>query len=649
MLFSIVAAVALYAGGAFAEAVDFATYAPAADSPIYFAFPYVKENSEKIQKSNFYKMCTSEEMQLIFEEFGKMVEADNLDESPFFKAGFKLSDLLALKYGGFAVVITKTTPHPLIDIVPAPEPNPGEPDGEPGAPPPGHEPMQPPSTGAGAIYLDRANPEIKAFCDKIVKIMDQLCEGEGAVLKKSEVAIEGTKTVYYEPLKENKNFKGGYLFENGDVLVFATTKELATGIVSCIKGNGKGSLAQNELYTKAVAKLDPRHMTITFINIKASHELDKSLNGKQGKVASKFLEAIHADSIEAMASGAWADETGLFEHTYIYCPDGKLAFLPLLQNGRGTFTTLTGVSGKSLMSFSISMDPAGLYDWVMSMMKAADEKAYNEAIQSLAGVEKDLGMKMKEDILSSLGGEMTMVVTAPSMEFDAQFVPVPVAIMLEIRDAEKFGKFREALYKKFNWKPRTETFGEAGHKIEVLPYFVLCMTEKYCIIANGLRTMENILDVTDGKSLRLVDSKGFQTAMKAFRDKSAMLCYFNTKTMMRSIGFCVRVYQFSMAMQAKKRQSHIPQIYPGQIPPTTPAPPPAAVPCAVTEGTDGPAPAPGDGRMPPIENKSGMAMNMPKIMEMVADLHTLLGDYFPEYYMSVNGEQDGLSIRTAAP
>lgn len=608
VMLTVVALLALIGAEAMA-ATDFATFAPE-DTLGLFSYPYSKENAEKIQQSNLFKMLSSEELKGALAEFMKMIPRDAMKENPLEKTGLELGDLLALKYGGFGISFGLVEQEPLQDIVPAPEG--GEHGEEPAEPPVGHEPMAGPPRPEMALYMDGANPEIKALTDKLIKALDAFSEGEDAAFKKGEAQLGAVKAVSYEILKKDDEPGEIVVFVSGEVTVFAAGKECATKIVNCIAGQGKGSLAQTELYTKATGKLDARRMTTFFLNTGALWEVAKG----QKDVPPPVFDVLHLDSVQAVVHGMWADAEGTFGHAYIYCPDGKLFLLKPLQGGKASFETMNAVGSRAFLAMSISSDASEFYDYVLGMIKQADEKAYEQATAMIEGVEEQIGLKFKEDILAALGSESTIVMTSPAMVLDAQFVPFPLAIIMEIKDKEKLEHVLEVLYAKMGAAPRVEKYGEAGHELEVLPYFVLCKTEKHCILAASVRTMEEVLDAMDGKAGRLVDTVRFKAARKMLGEKAAVFTYCNTKEMAMGMAMGSRWVSMVPYFQHKNR----------------PAPPP-------TEPGEQP------------EENPPMTLDeiMPNVMKQMAALYDLFGRYFPETYSAINGEADGLSIRSAHP
>jgi hypothetical protein len=614
VMLAVVGLLALIGAEAFA-ATDLATFAP--DNTLgMFSFNYSKENADRIQKSNLYMMLASEELKGCLQEFMKLIPQDAGSEELLEKTGLELSDLLALKYGGFGISFGLVEQEPLRDIVPAPEG--GEPGEEPAVPPVGHEPMAAPPKPEMALYMDGANPEIKALTGKLIAAMDKFSEGEDAAFKKSDIKIGTIDAKSYEVLEHKADAPGEIVvFVSGDVTVFAAGKECATKIVNCVAGQGKGSLAQTELYTKATGKLDARRMTTFFLNTGALWEVAKG----QKDVPPPVFDVLHLDSVQSVVHGMWADAEGTFGHTYIYCPDGKFFLLKPLQGGRANFETMNAVGSRAFLAMSISSDPSEFYDYVLGMIKQADENAYDQAIRVIGDTEKQIGLKFKEDILAALGSESTIVMTSPSMTFDAQFVPFPLAIIMEIKDKDKLEKVLETLYAKFDMKPRVEKYGEGGHELEVLPYFVLCRTEKHCILAASERTMEEILDTMDGKAGRLVDTARFKAARKMLGEKAAVFTYCNTKEMALGMAMASRWVSLAPLFQHGMRPVRI-------------------------EGSGPPNP---DAQPAEEKPKETEAEVMAKVMKQMVVLCDLFGRYFPETYSAINGEADGLSIRSAHP
>ena len=460
---------------------------------------------------------------------------------------------------------------------------------------------------------------------------------------------------------------GVLVFKSGDVTVLAGNKEFAAKIIGCIKAKGKGSLAQSELYKKTISKLDDKRMITSFSNVKGATAVMQKAWNEQKAAGPKFLELLNLESVQAVAKGVWADEAGTFSHSYIYCPDGKFALLELFKNNRKEFSTLRATGKRAFMSFSVSLNPSDLYDYLLSLVKSADENAYEHALQMTKGMEEQLGVKLKEDLLASLGGEATLMITSPSMQFDAQMCPVPVAVVLEVKDRDKLAEIIKTLRDKFNLERQVEKYGEEGHKIEALPYLTLCVTGKRCIVANSVRTMEEVLDTIDGAAVGLADTARFKAAKKALGDEAAMLCYINVRDCMRAMA-CM----FQWAKLSGKLRLTTPDFqFPTPDGPEVPAPDEPEVPAPDFE--DAPSPEepgltePGIWRRrwvfgkklpaseeprpiePGIMPREGVMKNPAAILKQMSTMFRIIGKYYPAAYMAVRGEKDGLSIRAAMP
>ncbi len=625
----IVLAVCAFTGrGALAVVKDFAAYVPE-DVQNLYSYPYSEQNVEKIGQSNTYKMFTSDEMKELMEGFIAMIPKGAVKDNPLGKAGLKLSDLLALKFGGFALACNLNV-------------------GQFGKAGPGNGAVS--EALVIAAWLDGANPEIKTLVEKLTKALETCSEGEDASYKKSEMEIGGVKVSAYKSIEESNPVDGLLVFKSGDVTVLTSSKEFAAKIIGCIKAKGKGSLAQSELYKKTISRLDDRRMITSFGNVKeAIAEMQKAWN-EQKIVEPKFLELLNLASVQAIAKGVWADEAGTFSHTYIYCPDGKFALLKLFKNNRKEFSTLKAVGRRAFMSFSVSLDPPDLYDYLLSLVKSADENAYEQALQMIKGMEGQFGVKLKEDLLASLGGEATLVVTSPSLQLDAQILPVPLALLLEIKDADKFCKTLKAVYEKFGMEPRATKYGEAAHVMEILPYMVICRDKKRCIIANSVRTMEEVLDTMDGAVVGLADTARFKAAQKALGTEASMFCYINLRDCMRAMVCMFQWAKLSGKLGSPTPDFDIPVPDTGEMP----APDePAGAGSNESENPDAWPDEPAEHEVPePVEPKmpgEGAMKNPMAIIKRMSALFRILGEYYPAVYMAVNGEKDGLHIRVAMP
>lgn len=512
MLTVISAALACLAMTAEAAVTDYAQYVPG-DFLLYYGFPYSAETAAKIDAAPSSKIMQDEQFMKVMDEFFASMPMKVEKDNPASKAGLTWKDLFALKHGGFAIALNVK----MVEMKMKME----------GLPPGTKLPMMP--QVEGAIYADKSNAEIKPVLDKVIKAMDIASEpGPNKAVDKKEVNIAGVKAVFYADLNPGMSgVTGIYLFEQGDMTVFATDEALAEKIINYINGKGDDSLAKSDLYTKAMAKLGDKRLNAMFLNAGESvARFQKQV--EQQPDAAGVMKALNFDSLKAIVGADWMDENGAMSQIYLYCPDGKFGLLKPLQSGRANFATLDGVGKKSFAFASVSVEPVGLWNWFVSILKDTDKAKYDSFNKDLQDSEKSMGVKV-EDILAALGGEMTIVMTSPSLQGDAKGLPVPVALVAELKDKAKAEQIVAKIYETQKLKPEIEEYGTAKHQINILPTAAVCMTDKYCIIANGSRTMGEVLDTMDGEGAKMTDADHFKKATALLGGNNAALFYVNMK------------------------------------------------------------------------------------------------------------------------
>jgi hypothetical protein len=547
----------MMAGGAAAEVKDFAQYVPP-DFMIYCGFPYSKDVAAKIDASPAGKMVRDPEYLKLLEEFFAKPPLVIDKDSPFAKAGVSWKDLLALNHGGMAFAMDFGIEEVKIQV-PKME----------GPPPDGAKPeevkpeevkreaanpepivMKMPRFDA-VVYLDQSNPEVKALYDKLTKALDAFSEkGDKQVFEKKDAAIGDVKLTVYALKKKMFGIEGICVFEQGGVTVLASSQALAEKIIALISQKSKESLAASDLYTKAIAKLPDKRMEVVFFNIKKQVELAQSmlqrknvpspdappatLPGEDGAPPAKEPMPIvkpktfGMESLQAIVASAYIDEAGYISNMFFYCPDGKFPLIKALQNARANFATLNGVTDKCLAFASLSLDPPGVYDWLDAFLKENDPKAHDKFTKAVQKAEKDLGVKIKDDILAQLDGEITIVMTSPAIVIDPKGLQVPVGAIIGIKDKAKVEAAIKKIYETAKLKPESELRGNARHQIDVLPKFALCVGDKYCVVAQNSGTAREILDAMDAKAGKIADSALFKKAQPLLGN-SSLLFYVNTK------------------------------------------------------------------------------------------------------------------------
>ena len=682
-VFAAMACVAMTAGAA---VTDFAAYVPG-DFLIYYGFPYSAETAAKIDAMPSSKMMQDEQFMKAMDDFFASIPLKAGKGDFASKAGLSWKDLFALKHGGFAMafdvkMITKEIELP-----------------EGAQLPPGTKPpvMTLPQM-EGAIYADKSNPEIKAVLDKVMKALDLAsAEGPDKSLEKKEVNIGNVKAVYYADVNAEENAGAGsvsgiYVFDQGDMTVLAAGEALAGKIIDYVAGKGNDSLAKSELYTKAMAKLGDKRINAMFINVgEQLARFHKQIEEQPD--AANATKAMNFDSLQAIVGADWLDENGSMSQFYLYCPDGKFALLKPFQNGRANFATLDGVSKKSFAFVSVSIDPLGLWDWAVSLMQQTDKKKYDSFNKDLQDSEKEIGVKFRDDILAALGGEMTIVMTSPSLQGDAK-MPVPVALVAELKDKVKAEQIVAKIYETEKLKPEIEEYGTAKHKINILPMAAVCMTDKYCIIANGSRTMEDILDIMDGEGAKIAGTDHFKKAAALLGGNNAVLFYVNMKDV-ANVMENIDKWQDAFGKTKEPSDAHPEGMEGGEVPPPddqgeeVPAPdtPFALAALAVFIRGEAVQPAEGDsgaegedtgteeeelteGENPDNPDATGEEavpgedwqpqspedFPMPKhgiqgkeMLKKVAALLKVMANYTPSMYVGIAADNEGMSIKLVVP
>ncbi|RKY29477.1 MAG: hypothetical protein DRP79_00215 [Planctomycetota bacterium] len=616
----------LAASDARAEVPDFAEYVPG-DCLFYAGMPYSKEYVTATKKSEAYKFSQNEEVVKLLEEMFESVPMELGEVKEIFaKSGLTWKDLFALQLGGVALALD-------VKMIQVKMPK------DAGDMPGGMKMPMMPRVNV-AVYLDKSNGDVKAVWGKMEKLLNVLSEGEKPALKKASLKIVDTAATFYKPTDPSvpPMLDGILVFEKGDITVLSTSKAFAAEIIGCINGNGKNSLAKNDLYIKTMAKLGDKRMSTMFFNMKETLSRFGGMM-KRDKDAETALKIIQLESLQAIGGSGWVDENGAVSQFYMYCPDGKFALLKPFQYGRAKFATLNGVGKNALGFISVSLNPAKLYDDFLAMVKAADADAYKEALENIAEAEKEAGFKIKDDLLASLGGEVTLVMTSATLQLDVKELPVPLAVIIELKDRDKFEKAYKAICKSEKIKPEVRKYGEKKHEIQVLPKGAVCITGKYFMAANCARTLEGVLDTMDGEGGKVVDTDHYKKAMKMLGGEPSFLFFLNYKeygNLLESLG----------------------KMMPGMMRPPTPMPDMPDDMEDMDDAEEAPTGFDEGGTTGDEKEEWEEEEEMPevpempdpmKMMETVSRFWKLFSDHFPGTYMSVHGDKEGLMLKFAMP
>ncbi len=620
---------------------DFAGHVPG-DCLFYYGFPYSQEYATLIKKSTAYKFSQNEEVMKLMKEMFESIPME-LDEAEeiFAKSGLTWKDLFAFQLGGCALAVDVKMVQMKMPEDMKGEDWPGKEEPVKEAPDGMEMPMVPKVDVV--LYFDGSNGEVKAVQGKIIKLLDTLCEGKEPALKKKSLKIAGTDTAFYEPTEPPPPPapEGILVFEKGDLTVLTTSKAFAAKIIECINGNGKNSLAKNELYNKTIAKLGDKRMTTMFFNMKETlSRFGKMM--EEDKDAKTALKVIQLESLQAIGGSGWVDENGSVSQFYMYCPDGKFALLKPFQHGRAKFGTLGSVGKNALGFISVSLKPTELYDEFFTVLKAADADAYKEALEGLEASEKELGIKIKDELLAALGGEVTLVMTSAKLQLEVKELPVPLAVIIELKDKDKFEKVYKAICKSKEIEPKIQKYGEKKHEIQVLPKGAICITGKHCIVANCARTLEGVLDTMDGEGGKIVDTDHYKKAMKMLGGEPSVLFFLNSKEYGKLVENMMQLMQSMM-------QPPMPM---PDMPDDTEDEWEEEVPTGFDK--DGTI----DDEEEGLEEEEWEEEEMPevpempdpkKMMETFSKFWKLFSDHFPAMYMSLHGDKEGLMMKFAMP
>jgi len=605
-----------------AAARDYAECVPG-DFLMYYGFPYSQETAAKIDASKSGKLLQDEQFLKILDELFSSLPMDLEESNPLEKAGLTWKDLLALKHGGYGFALN-------VKMVKMENPPEDMPEGM---------EMPPMLSVEMVLFIDKSNAELKAVLDKALKAMNAYSEkGDDQKFEKSEVNLGAVKAVFYKPAEDTQaGMEGIYMFDQGDMTIFATNKALVEKVIGLMTARANDSLAKSELYTKAIAKLGDKRMTAFFFNVtETMTRFGDQL--KQNEESSNVLKALNMDSLQAIVGSEWVDENSAMSQIYLYCPDGKFTILKPLQSGRANFNTLNGVNDKAFAFVSVSVDPVGLFDWISNLMKEADETGYDDFMQSMQDAEKELGFKIKEELLASFGGEMTIVMTSPSLQGDAKGFAVPVAGIVELKDKLKAEAILKKIYEKNKIEPEIQEYGAAKHQINVLPMAAVCLTDKFCVIANSTRTMEELLDVMDAAGGNITATAHFKSAKAILGDNISLLMYINLKDLANVLDN-IEKWQNAFGGGAEEPEGPIDEEDGGDGE-DVPAPDDEDMPFAFATLGLLVADDAADEDAPPAEKEP---------VKQMAALLKVVGNYMPAIYIGVGADKEGIFIKMVMP
>ncbi len=283
-------------------------------------------------------------------------------------------------------------------------------------------------------WLDEKLPELRRFAE-------EEAEHEGRTLDLPEFGtyeLAGVQvhTISHKELEEvggrlHYAFMGDYLLFG----MFADTFEAAVK-----RGNlAKGTLLDNERYRYLSNRLDRRPGSL-FAYADVERILARSRSARSDREEQE-LKALGFDGVKAIGASFSPVEGGARWRVYAHAPTPRRGALALISQPSRTLSAPSMAPAGASFLVSLGADPKSIFDQVMAMVREFDgEDSYQEALRDIDAAQEEIGFHPVNDLLASLGDEISFFGTLPK----TGFIP-DVALVVNLRDSGKFNQILSAL------------------------------------------------------------------------------------------------------------------------------------------------------------------------------------------------------------
>ncbi|MEQ8762679.1 MAG: hypothetical protein RL885_02045 [Planctomycetota bacterium] len=299
------------------------------------------------------------------------------------------------------------------------------------------------------VDLGRWGPDVRQFVDQKLPELRRMIEEEaqrsGATT--NDLPSFGTKeiagfTVHTIEHDELGDIGGAlhYAFI-GDYFLFGLfpdtfEKALRRG------SQAVGSLLDNDRYRVMSNRLDRRPGSLfAYVDVQRILDMTKKYRSER---EDREISGMGFDGVRAVGLTVSPSDGGARTRLFVHAPAPRRGVLALLsQPSRVLDGPKLAPSGATFL-VSLGIDPKAVFDQVMSMVRTIDgEEEYREAMQDIDEVEQELGFHPINDLLASIGNEVSVFGTLPK----TGLIP-DVALVAKLQDPARFQSILDGLVKK---------------------------------------------------------------------------------------------------------------------------------------------------------------------------------------------------------
>jgi hypothetical protein len=348
--------------------------------------------------------------------------------------------------------------------------------------------------GAGLLRVD----------DDAAKVQEMLERNQGRIpgVQRSSVQVGGRTFSRVLMAKDAPPITWGIA---GRYLLVGLGDGALEGLMQRAKGPAPGWL--NELRTKLTV---PRVSSLMYIDVSRLAKMAVQQSG--APEAERVLSVLGLDKIRSFATVSGMDDTGCVSRLLLTVDGAGTGLLSWIDAKPLAADDLKVIDGATPAAVAFKLNASGLLDLWLDLASQIEPRAAEETRQGLTAFQQQIGVKLREDLLASLGDTWRIF---------AQ--PGPGGLMygwtiaIQVRDREKLNKVQEVLVAKAKQALeqagpgapaiRAETvsgrtlhtlaFDQPG--VPVAPSW--CLTDNELFIAATPQTLKPLLSGVAGRSL----------------------------------------------------------------------------------------------------------------------------------------------------
>ncbi|MFH1226567.1 MAG: DUF3352 domain-containing protein [Planctomycetota bacterium] len=408
--------------------------------------------------------------------------------------------------------------------------------------------------------------KLESLLEKITK---SVAEEESALKKKED--YKGVSYFTFYQKKESTDFSYGYM---DNIFFFSFGEKSLKRVIDAYKqpANAK-ALCTKPAYQKIAANADAAGLVTFYVNVPPLISIIKSLILKEGlnsesctaeeldnrgKTVDKVIDASGLGELKSIVGSYRAEGNNFMFEGMVDMPVKKGILGILTGDPTSKFETIKAAPADTMMYMASTLSLPKLYDGVMDIMKSImpPEQYENEVKAQIKASEEQLGLKIKDDILSVFGNEIAIIMnankaaSAPAMglgasPFNMAFaIPIvkPEAvnnvhaqiIKLISEDTEDKSPFAEKKYGGFTFYvmeiPDQQIEGQPPLSEEARGIMGYFFTKDMFVFAMPAANLKSIADALSGKnsgSLAADPDFAKLTARNKVAEKSLLISYMN--------------------------------------------------------------------------------------------------------------------------